>query len=156
MEIGRMAAKHLIKLGHRRILQASLLNGSNSVIEKECRDGFVEVMRNAGMPFGNEFEISSMDQQIEGDFSAAFIAHECFLGPLRDFVRSEQRAKKMDVVVFSNALQSDSTMKVHTIVSPIKKLAEQSTRLLIDKITSDCDTAGYVLLKPEILSSPAK
>lgn len=151
IEVGRMAARYLVSMGHRRIILGGLTETNGCAIEEECRKGFIEVMNLAGLEHGDDLAINSIGEELEGDFTAGFVAHEFFLRSFSDYATRHPEGGGPDIVVFSNAVNVAPGLNIHTIMTPVDKLAKRAVSLLTGKLENSGQKAEHILLRPEII-----
>ncbi len=160
-EGGRLAAGHLLSLGHRRILR---LGFDRSDSARERMKGFKAECVKAGFPAPSALEgeadftreggrkavSTALDQGLE--FTAVFCANDsCALGAM-DELRARGREVPTDVSVvgFDDAPEAENA-GLTTIRQPVYEVGRRAARALVEIIESGRETPLHVDLPVELV-----
>lgn len=162
---GRLAAEHLLALGHRRI---ALIGGRASVQpDAERRQGFLETLSSAGVELGPEADITTEMLHVEDGEAAAtrllelpepptavFCANDLLaIGALRAalthgcVVPNELAIVGYDDVVFAEL----ATVPLTSVRQPIYDLGYSAARLLLDEVTNSSHHHKRHIFEPELI-----
>ncbi|MGP9746771.1 LacI family DNA-binding transcriptional regulator [Brachybacterium sp. AOP29-B2-41] len=160
VEGGRLAARHLIERGRRRI--AMICGPQDMPAAVDRREGFEKELADAGiepawLSFG-DFTLASGERETaallasETPFDALFASSDLMaLGALKKLEGQGVRVPEdVAVIGFDDiASAADDTISLTTVVNPGRRLAELGATLLLDLIAGR-ETDQSVVLRPEL------
>lgn len=160
IEGGRLAARHLIERGRRRIAMICGPQDMPAAIDR--REGFEKELADAGidpvwLSFG-DFTLASGERETaallasETPFDALFASSDLMaLGALKKLEGQGVRVPEdVAVIGFDDiASAADDTISLTTVVNPGRRLAELGATLLLDLIAGR-ETDQFVVLRPEL------
>lgn len=160
IEGGRLAARHLIERGRRRIAMICGPQDMPAAIDR--REGFEKELADAGidpvwLSFG-DFTLASGERETaallasETPFDALFASSDLMaLGALKKLEGQGVRVPEdVAVIGFDDiASAADDTISLTTVVNPGRRLAELGATLLLDLIAGR-ETDQSVVLRPEL------
>ncbi|MGO1228584.1 MAG: LacI family DNA-binding transcriptional regulator [Brachybacterium sp.] len=160
IEGGRLAARHLIERGRRRI--AMICGPQDMPAAVDRREGFEKELADAGiepawLSFG-DFTLASGERETAAllesgiPFDALFASSDLMaLGALKKLEGQGVRVPEdVAVIGFDDiASAADDTISLTTVVNPGRRLAELAATLLLDLINGR-ETEQSVVLRPEL------
>lgn len=160
VEGGRLAARHLIERGRRRI--AMICGPQDMPAAADRREGFEKELADAGLApaslsFG-DFTLASGERETNAllasgaEFDALFASSDLMaLGALKKLEVKGLRVPEDVAVVGFDDIRSaaDDTISLTTVINPGRQLAELASAMLLDLI-SGRETEQEIILCPEL------